>query len=233
MSEPKPVYAIFRGADIISPAFNLPDQAMTWAAGRGLCRKIGDMFTSLPEGYTVSEIPTLDIDAIYKNPKVMEKCCKSCIEHPCPAERNAKVVHGLALLLVAAVPLVGCTTLSPTMQVAEAVSRQVNSAITYTPDLEQYGERDRWVVEPTSGKGDCEDFALTKANRLNAGNIPTSVWVCMRGDETPHAVAVVHDGKDEWVLDNLYTWAIRKEDYTRCTAWLSAAGLGKAVHHGR
>lgn len=129
--------------------------------------------------------------------------------------------------------LAGCSTMSPQMQVAEAVSSQVNRQIEYTPDAQQYGQSDRWVVEPTSGRGDCEDYALTKAERLNAGGITTSVDICLRGDGyVAHAVAIVHDGDEEWVLDNIYPRAIRRQDYT-CQRWLSAATLGKEVHHGR
>jgi predicted transglutaminase-like cysteine proteinase len=232
MTEPKTEYAVFHNGTIISPAFCNPAHALTWAAGRGLCRAVGHGWTPMPEGYTVIPIPTLDIDAIYKNPKVMEKCCGACVEHPCPAERNTKVVHGLALLLMAALPLVGCTTLSPNMQVAEAVNQQVNSAITYEADIEQYGQRDRWVVEPASGKGDCEDYALTKAERLNAGGIVTSVEVCLVNDRVPHAVAVAYEGKEAWVLDNLRPYLVRKEDYT-CHVWMNAATMGKAVYHGK
>ena len=233
MTTPKTEYGVFKDNCLLSPIFNNPAHALTWAVGRGLCKAVGHGWTPLPQGYDVRPIQSLDIDAIYKNPKVMEKCCGACVEHPCPAERNSKVVHGLAILCLLATTLTGCTTLSPNMQVAEAVSKQVNSAITYQSDAEQYGQSDRWVVEPTSGKGDCEDYALTKAERLNAGGIVTSVEVCIKDSGPAHAVAVVHDQSGEWVLDNLRPWAVPLKNYDGCRLWLSAATMKKAVYHGK
>ena len=136
----------------------------------------------------------------------------------------------LPIILIATLP--ACTTLSPSMQVAEAVNRQVNQSITYVSDIEQYGQSDRWVVEPVSGQGDCEDYALTKAHRLNAGGIVTTASICLRNTRIPHAVALVHDGADQWVLDNLYPYAIRKQDYS-CDAWIDNALLRKSIYTGK
>jgi predicted transglutaminase-like cysteine proteinase len=45
------------------------------------------------------------------------------------------------------------------------VNQRVNTTITEVTDLEQYGREDVWRI-PTSGKGDCEDFALLKRHML-------------------------------------------------------------------
>ncbi len=101
--------------------------------------------------------------------------------------------------LLAALALTACAT-SPTYQAAAAVNAQVNAAITYTEDAEQYGRRDVWAVDPASGKGDCEDFALTKVAMLQARGIAAEVGICMGSPY--HAVALVQDGPTTWVLDN-------------------------------
>lgn len=43
-----------------------------------------------------------------------------------------------------------------------AVNRFVNANMTYVDDKSHYGHDDLWVMAPDDGKGDCEDFALTK-----------------------------------------------------------------------
>jgi predicted transglutaminase-like cysteine proteinase len=45
------------------------------------------------------------------------------------------------------------------------INRQVNGAIKPMADDAQYG-RDLWVMMPKSGKGDCDDYALTKIAAL-------------------------------------------------------------------
>lgn len=52
------------------------------------------------------------------------------------------------------------------------INRFVNLSITYTGDVEQYGRRDHWVMHPVSGKGDCEDYVLTKYHILLEAGFP-------------------------------------------------------------
>src|SRR5215208_3156133 len=51
------------------------------------------------------------------------------------------------------------------MSQLQQINNHVNSTIREVSDLEQYGREDVWTL-PTSGKGDCEDFALLKRKLL-------------------------------------------------------------------
>lgn len=53
------------------------------------------------------------------------------------------------------------------------LNRFVNSHMVYTSDQPHYGHRDFWVMAPADGKGDCEDYALTKLFMLSEAGFPT------------------------------------------------------------
>lgn len=126
--------------------------------------------------------------------------------------------------------LMGCAT-SPILEQATIIQRQVNASISFQSDLEQYGERDRWVVDPASGRGDCEDYALTKQRRLAQVGIPSTVGVCITYTGVAHAVAVVPDGQERWVLDNIHPEPITWAGYQGgCPTWKP---VSKPVHEGR
>lgn len=96
------------------------------------------------------------------------------------------------------------------------INRDVNHAICYLPDQVHYGVPDRAVSFPEPGGspvyamsapryGDCEDYALTKKDRLVAqGWDPKRLVVALasmpdhRG-MVRHAVLAVPDG-DEWLV---------------------------------
>lgn len=71
---------------------------------------------------------------------------------------------------------------------------QVNRSLVYESDWDQYGVEDWPMANPVSGRGDCEDYALTKQALLGRGEV---VRVLYRG--AVHAVLIV----DGWVLDNI------------------------------
>lgn len=85
------------------------------------------------------------------------------------------------------------------------VNHHVNNLMTYTSDQELYGIDDMWVMAPTSWKGDCEDYALTKLFILEHTNtfVIPRLQIRLVLDETHggHAVLVVDNW---WVLDNRY-----------------------------
>ncbi|PVE21327.1 hypothetical protein DC522_27190 [Microvirga sp. KLBC 81] len=56
----------------------------------------------------------------------------------------------------------------------QKVNHHVNSTIVEVTDLEQYGREDVWAL-PTSGRGDCEDFAILKRKMLIERGWPASV----------------------------------------------------------
>lgn len=84
------------------------------------------------------------------------------------------------------------------------VNTAVNREIREVSDNKQYGVEDYWTL-PTSGAGDCEDFALLKRQRLVALGVPSSVLLVTvvrdrRGEG--HAVLTVVTDKGNYVLDN-------------------------------
>ena len=52
------------------------------------------------------------------------------------------------------------------------INRVVNDSIQYESDQEHYGTLELWVMFPQDGKGDCEDYALTKMGILSQAGFP-------------------------------------------------------------
>lgn len=121
-----------------------------------------------------------------------------------------------ACLLVAAASPIHAATAKPARQVVltpermaelQQVNRHVNSTIVEMTDLEQYGHEDVWTL-PTSGRGDCEDFALLKRKMLIERGWPASalsVTVGATAEGVAHAVLTVSTTQGQLVLDNLST----------------------------
>ncbi len=87
----------------------------------------------------------------------------------------------------------------------QQVNDHVNSTIVEVSDMEQYGREDVWTL-PTSGKGDCEDFALLKRKLLVQRGWPASalsVSLGMTAQGEAHAVLTVATNQGDYVLDNL------------------------------
>lgn len=75
------------------------------------------------------------------------------------------------------------------------VNLLINEAITPESDLDHYGKQERFVSMPADGKGDCEDYALSKMELLGnlgmplAGNaILLTVVVHAKGSVYGHAI---------------------------------------------
>jgi len=87
----------------------------------------------------------------------------------------------------------------------QQVNSHVNGTIQEVSDLDQYGREDVWTL-PTSGKGDCEDFALLKRKLLVQLGWPASALAIVVGTTSqgePHAFLTVATDRGEYVLDNL------------------------------
>jgi predicted transglutaminase-like cysteine proteinase len=88
------------------------------------------------------------------------------------------------------------------------VNRAINLSIAYTSDMAQFGTMDVWsspMATFTSGRGDCEDYAIAKMFTLRAAGIAAEdlrfVVARTRGGDA-HAVLAVRN-EDQWiVLDN-------------------------------
>lgn len=89
----------------------------------------------------------------------------------------------------------------------QQVNTHVNATIVEVSDREQYGREDVWTL-PTSGKGDCEDFALLKRKLLIQRGWPASalaISLGMTAQGEAHAVLTVATSGGDYVLDNRRT----------------------------
>lgn len=130
-------------------------------------------------------------------------------------------VAGLALAALLAFTPAPADAASPSsFRELERVNRQVNRELRYQSDQEQYGVPDIWTAMPASGRGDCEDFALTKLARLiGAGVDPARMEVWEVGGanfrHTYHAVLyVMADDGHRYALD-MAPWIARERDHQR------------------
>jgi predicted transglutaminase-like cysteine proteinase len=76
-------------------------------------------------------------------------------------------------------------------------TRRVNKDVKPMTDVEQYGVEDYWPI-PTSGRGDCEDYALLKRQTLmRMGRPASALLMTVVRDENyqGHAVLMVRFGK--------------------------------------
>lgn len=97
---------------------------------------------------------------------------------PAAAERFLQLAEGLRQLA----PAERCV----------AVNQQVNQLLAYTHDLAACGRRDCWQTPAetlASGRGDCEDYAITKYFLLGAcagGGCPRLVYARWTPADRPH-----------------------------------------------
>ncbi len=146
------------------------------------------------------------------------------------------LVAGLALFqadTALAKPIRPFVLTSERMSQLQQINSHVNSTIREVSDLEQYGREDVWTL-PTSGKGDCEDFALLKRKILIERGWPSSalsITVGATGQGEAHAVLMVSTAQGQYVLDNLTSSILSPERtghvfHTRQSGrgWISASG---------
>lgn len=85
-----------------------------------------------------------------------------------------------------------------------AVNAHFNQTIIPVTDQELYQVEEFWTY-PTSGYGDCEDFALAKRQALLEAGWPAStllIAVVRQSDGSGHAVLMVRTDRGDLVLDN-------------------------------
>ncbi|MFC3218409.1 transglutaminase-like cysteine peptidase [Tianweitania populi] len=87
------------------------------------------------------------------------------------------------------------------------VNNAVNTMVTPMTDMEIWHREEVWSY-PTSGIGDCEDYALEKRRMLMSRGIPASnllMTVVRQKNGAGHAVLTVRTSHGDFVLDNLET----------------------------
>ena len=83
------------------------------------------------------------------------------------------------------------------------INRSVNREIEPATDMEIYGQTEYWTIPVT--KGDCEDYALLKRQRLMARGWPaSSLLITVVRDEKGegHAVLTARTVQGDFILDN-------------------------------
>ena len=92
---------------------------------------------------------------------------------------------------------------------AEAINRYVNGHVSFVDDSRRFGRGDVWASANStlsSGRGDCEDYAIAKLQMLRAaGFSDRDIYLVVLRDlvrRADHAVAVVRTGEHMYVLDN-------------------------------
>lgn len=101
----------------------------------------------------------------------------------------------------------------------EFVNRYVNANMVYVSDMDQYGVTEHWVMNPASGMGDCEDYALTKLSLLQQLGFPYIGSARIRAlvATTPkgqygHAVLEVRMKTGTVILDNNFNQLMTREE---------------------
>ncbi len=96
------------------------------------------------------------------------------------------------------------------------INRAVNLAIEPMSDMAQWGVPDRWsppLETFTTGRGDCEDYAIAKYVALTAAGVPAQdvklIIVRNTAANEDHAVVAVRDGGDWIILDNRWLTLVK------------------------
>lgn len=100
------------------------------------------------------------------------------------------------------------------------VNRAINDSIVSEPDQKHYGVPEMWVMVPADGKGDCEDYALTKLFVLSQAGFPivtntkiVGVIVHSGKSEEGHAIlGVLLDSGAVAYLDNLHSESMTRSE---------------------
>lgn len=86
------------------------------------------------------------------------------------------------------------------------VNAEVNTSYAPCDDQVQYGTPDFWQAIGLTGRGDCEDYALEKRERLKALSWPDEALrlaICDDAAGARHCVLTVDTDRGTYVLDNL------------------------------
>jgi predicted transglutaminase-like cysteine proteinase len=104
------------------------------------------------------------------------------------------------------------------------VNRFVNARMQPVTDQDHYGVAELWVMYPQDGKGDCEDYALTKLGLLGEANYPlvanakiVGVGVRVKGQQAVgHIILAIRlPGGAVAYLDNMYDEPMTRRELVR------------------
>lgn len=121
----------------------------------------------------------------------------------------------------------------PAAERIDRIHRTVNR-LTYVSDTDNWGRPDHWEtpLEMFERGGDCEGFALTKYFALRAaGHADADMRVAVvwdNQDREEHAVLLVREGDEVWLLDNKMETPERAADHAeryRLIYYLNEGGV--------
>jgi len=101
-------------------------------------------------------------------------------------------------------PIVSISLTTERWKLIQDINTGVNASIHEASDQDVYSAPERWEY-PTSGAGDCEDFALEKRKQLiNAGLPRQALLMTVVTDENGfgHAILTVRTSNGDFELDN-------------------------------
>jgi predicted transglutaminase-like cysteine proteinase len=114
----------------------------------------------------------------------------------------------------------------------DEVNRTVNRTIEAATDLEVYGKVEYWTIPTT--RGDCEDYALLKRQRLIALGWPASallITVVRDENSEGHAILTARTAQGDFLLDNkmddIMLWSqskytfVMRQSYLDPKMWMS------------
>jgi predicted transglutaminase-like cysteine proteinase len=119
----------------------------------------------------------------------------------------------------------------------DAINHYVNRHVKFVDDSRQYRRADVWATANdtlTSGRGDCEDYAIAKLQMLRAaGFSDLDLYLVILKDlvrRSDHAVAVVRSGNRMLVLDNGTDEVLDSDRVTDYRPVLTFAANGAWTH---
>ena len=96
----------------------------------------------------------------------------------------------------------------------QQVNREVNATIDQVSDMANYGKQDVWTI-PANGRGDCEDIALLKRQKLIRMGWPSSVLLMSVARDRQgegHAILTVATSSGDLALDNRTSRIVTDEE---------------------
>jgi predicted transglutaminase-like cysteine proteinase len=115
-----------------------------------------------------------------------------CQRHPEECQDNDQVAQDINLT-------------SEALRKISQINVQVNKSIDPITDQDQWGVIDQWDF-PSQGRGDCEDYALLKRQKLIESGFPKSallLTVVKEQNGDGHSVLTLKTDRGDYVLDNL------------------------------
>ena len=115
-----------------------------------------------------------------------------CQRHPEECQDNDQVAQDINLT-------------SEALRKISQINLQVNKSIDPITDQDQWGVIDQWDF-PSQGRGDCEDYALLKRQKLIESGFPKSallITVVKEQNGDGHSVLTVKTDRGDYILDNL------------------------------